>query len=415
MMSPVRGRPVVVLVLTVMLSAALAMAGTPALAAKPKGPPIVIGMYTPVAGNAAGVAYPYAVSAVNAAIRAANKAGDLKQPIQLDFCDPKEDPTEAAKCARQFVDDKVAAVVGSFSQLGGSAIQPVLVNAGIANFGVYPLAGGDLSATVAFPIVGGSLPVYASGPTVLAKAGAHKIFVPHLDSAAAQAVVTYVKAGAKSVTGSEVVGDIGIPATAPDLAPFVAAAKSAGADAAVLALSEPLAVKYIQAAASAGIKMKFVYVGFTPEAIAQLGPLANGVLTPMPLPPDTAATRKLYPEMNTFNADMAAQAKTGDKYAKIKNTHPAHTLRAWVAMRQLVQVLKKIPAGSEITAATVLNQINQTPQFDIGFKLPPVKFPGPVATFPRITDYQIFNVIIKKNDYVLQAKQPINTLTMFTT
>jgi ABC-type branched-subunit amino acid transport system substrate-binding protein len=390
---------------------ALGVSASPIGAAEASGEPIKIGIYAPVAGNPTGVSFPYSISAAEAAVAAINDTGGAKdRPFELVVCDPKENPNDAAACANTFVDEGVVAVVGSFSTQGAAAVQPVLEASGVPNFGVFPISGADLQSTNSYPLVGGSVPVFAGAPQFLKDAGAKSVWVVHIDNASAAAVAGFSEQGAK-LAKIDFAGSQGIPGVPPDMSPYVAAAQDAGADAVILAVSEAAAVQFIEASQAAGADFKFASVGFSPANLEALGDAAEGVIVPTPIPPDTKATRKQFPEMRQFHKDMAAQAKTGDDSARPENTQLPHTQRVWTSVYELADVIDAMP-GDEVTAATVKAQIDDTPEFDIGFGKP-FSFPGPVSTFPRVGNFWVYHVAVKDGKHVLAEKQPIDISKVF--
>ena len=92
------------------------------------------------------LAQPDQLSAAKAAVAGINARGGLDgKTVTLDFCNDKGDPNEGAKCARKMISDKVVAVVGG-QNLTGSAVDPILDAAGIAQFGLGPITGPDFTS-----------------------------------------------------------------------------------------------------------------------------------------------------------------------------------------------------------------------------------------------------------------------------
>src|SRR5205823_11390680 len=95
-----------------------AASSTPAV---PTGTPIKIGLIEPVGTTL--LNFDYGVAAPQgAAIGINGKGGINGHPVQIDFCNEKNDPNEAARCAQQMVSDKVMATAATLSLSGGSAI-----------------------------------------------------------------------------------------------------------------------------------------------------------------------------------------------------------------------------------------------------------------------------------------------------
>ena len=410
-------RGVIVALVCVATAMATVGASTPAGAAKAKGTSIKIGLYAPIAANTVGLSFPYELSAAQAAVRAINKAGGVgpdHQPLELIFCDPKENPNDAADCARTFVSQNVVSVVGSFSVQGSPAILPVLQAAGIPNFGGYPIGGNDITSPLTYPLIAGSTAVYTYVPQALKNAGAKSVFLVNLDNATSATTIGYTKTGAKAA-GITFAGNRGVSGVVADMSPFVAAAKDSGADSVMFSTSEGAAVQFIQAAKAAGANFKYGYVGFTPDALSKLGDSAEGIVYPSMIPPASKSILKSCPgkcasTLKQFVKEMAAQAKAGDKFARLENIQDVHTQHAWSAVHVLVeQVINKM-SGS-ITAATVASQINATKSFDTGFGAA-FSFPGKVTAFPRLGNLYLYDVIYTKGTYKLQKKDPIDVATI---
>ena len=249
------------------------------------------------------------------------------------------------------------------------------------------------------------MPVFAGAPFFFKEQGIEKVYAVNIDNASAAAVAGFVERGTNAA-GLDFVGNSSVPATVPDMAPYVGAAQDAGAEGVVLALSEPGAVQFIQAAEAAGADFTFAAVGFTPENLDALGDAAEGVVVPSPIPPDTPGTRREFPEMRQYHRDMRAQARTGDEFARISKTQLPHTQRAWSAVYELAEVIEAIP-GDEVTAATVLAQLEATAEFDTGFG-EAFSIPGSVSTFPRIGNFWIYNVVVRDGRHVLVDDEPID-------
>ena len=394
--------------------AAQASAASTPSAKAPTGPPLKIGFYYPVSANPVGSVLPMALSAARAAIRAINTSGGAHgSPLQLDFCDPKENPNTAAACARQFIADGDVAVAGSFSTQGGTVIVPALTAAGIPSLGVYPLAGADLTSPLAFPISGGSIAAFAAAPYFLKQAGAKKIFFPYVSgSAGALANEAYVKAGAAKV-GSTFVGDVGIPGTAPDLSPYIATVKSSGADAVVLGIPEAQSIQFIEQAAQQGLNVKYEFIGFLPDNVQKLGPLLNNLVVPNPYPPATSATEQQFPTLKQFATEMAAEAKSGDQYAAQKYWFPIHTESPWFAVHFAANVINAIPKSQTVTPQTVLT-VAQGVQHENPLGVgPSFNWTQPkIAKFPRLENTFVYWATIKNQKYVLVRNKPVDILAV---
>jgi ABC-type branched-subunit amino acid transport system substrate-binding protein len=163
------------------------------------------------------------------AIKAVNAAGGVHgHSIDLVTCDSASNLNTAASCGQQMVSDRVVAVV---MQSGEDSMMPYLQNAGIPTMddGGLPLyyrspvsfITNDLSADVS----GGYL-------ALLAHAGCKSVSsILALPGQTSQSVAIYTAAqtAAAKRFGVNWKGNITVPSTAPDLAPFMDEAASKGA------------------------------------------------------------------------------------------------------------------------------------------------------------------------------------------
>ncbi len=398
----------VVLVLAIVSAGLVAATSTSAVAVKaPSGEPILIGQYIPVAANESGVSFPQSVAAAKAAIRGINKAGGLDgRPLKLDECDPGNDPNAAEACARQFVDDGVVAIVGSYAR-NSDVVQPIVGDAGIVNVG--PGGGNaDYAAKTAVLLDSGALGAYGSLGFAAEAAGLKKIFVAHADSANASVVINFVKAGAKAA-GIEFVGSVAVPASAPDFAPYAAAAKDAGADIVAIVLSDPDSVKFINAATLAGDTFEYAHVEgiITPKSFEQLGKEAEGLIEVGAYPPPSSA--KQFPVVARFLKDMKAEYKAGDKDAAPDLIGGTNGLLKWLSVQAVADVIKQLPPGSAINKDTVLNGFNTVQNLDFGL-WPPItpSVAGPISILPKITNPYVFFTKVKNGKRVLISTKPFD-------
>ena len=369
-----------------------------------KGTTIKIGTYAPVADNASGITYPQIPAAVKAAVRAINRDGGFRgAKAEVVFCDTKDDPNGSAACARKFVDEGVVAVVGGYT-IQGPSLVPVLQDAGIPNIGMVAINAEDNLSPISFPL-DGTLLVFPTQALQLGQAGAKNVYVARADVPAAAVVPSFIKAAAKEA-GITVAGVGSTPLNTPDLTPYASAAQASGADTVELVYPDTDAVKFIRAAQQIGYKPKFSYQegGFTPEELKQLGSLTEGMVTPGPFPPVSAA--KQFPELGHYLRDIRAQFKTGDQGAAPKY-YGSSSIRPWLAVQALRKVIEASPAGP-ITSATVLNGLRTAQNLDLGLIPPWTPSKSPIPIFPRMSNTYQYFIKLKHGKYVLVDKQPVD-------
>ena len=94
--------------------------------------------------------------AQGAVVQINNSGGLGGHELKLITCNDSADPNKAADCARQAVDEGVAALVGGFTA-NGDAIMPILEQAGIPWFAPPGISAAELSSENSYPITSGVL------------------------------------------------------------------------------------------------------------------------------------------------------------------------------------------------------------------------------------------------------------------
>jgi len=143
-------------------AATTAAGATPGSSAgAPTGDPIKVMVTAPV--NTQLPPYPNIPGAAEVYEKYINdKGGVAGRPLQVITCDNKGDPNEGANCARQAIEEKVVAVVGSFT-FDASRIIPVLEEGKTAWFGACcPLVEQEFSSPISFAL-GSLLPGMGAG------------------------------------------------------------------------------------------------------------------------------------------------------------------------------------------------------------------------------------------------------------
>src|SRR5437764_806935 len=109
------------------VASALVVSATAAAAAAPA--PVKLGLFA-ATGVPAGV-NPQAVAGARAAVRALNAAGGLDgHPVQLVFCNHRNDPNLSLACARKMVAEHVLAMIGGYA-FNDATMIPILAKAHI--------------------------------------------------------------------------------------------------------------------------------------------------------------------------------------------------------------------------------------------------------------------------------------------
>lgn len=313
-------------------------------------------------------ANPQIVEGALAAARALNNAGGIQdRPLEIIPCDNHNDPNEAAECGRQAVAEGAVASVGDLTQQSTEYL-PIYEENQIAALGNSPANPASFTSPASFPITGGAVSNFAGLGRYVADAGAEAIAVVRPDIGPAAIAQTLVAAGTDPV-GAEVVNDIAVPADAPDMASYAAAALDGGADGIVLALGAQQAINFIQAAQQTDPDVVIGFVASSlDEVIDALGAGAEGlILAEFLVPPDveTEGTAEYVQEMTD-----AGYSEVG----ALRNT-------AWLSVHVFAQVAADLP---EITNTTVFEALGRAEGLTSPLT-PPIQFTeGGVFDLPRV-------------------------------
>jgi len=319
---------------------------TTASAAKPTGAPIKLGVLASLTGPSAHftevpAGAQAAANAINAAGGVKDPAGGPNRPIEIEVCDDAFDPNQAASCARKAVDDKELAMVGNVTP-HGDVYAPIMYAAGIPLIGIQANAAAESLNELSFPIQGGSVVNLLTDVAFLAKQGAKKLTLEHIQNAAADFLVVQMKKKAEAL-GMTVVNDVLIPADAADMTPFAARFTSNGADSAVMVEPPDRVAKIITALNQAGVSLEKFKIAalMSPTDLKKLGAAANGFYNV-----DAA-----YPVDYTSNPGIKQFTK---EYASVKSAPDASVLalQAWVSVHVIAENL--IPKMTTIDSASLV-------------------------------------------------------------
>jgi branched-chain amino acid transport system substrate-binding protein len=306
------------------------------------GSPILIGGAAPL--HSPIYTEPTVQTGLQAAVDAVNASGGVNgHPLKLDFCDTQYTADGELECARQFISDKVAAVLdpyfladqtGEPEQLLAAAKIPVFAAQGVSPF--------ELQDPDVFMLASG-LPGWAYGAVdALLRAGSRNLTVMLDTNPASQFAGTLLVAAAKlaGITPRVVTGD---PNSDPTFAAAAAEATRGGVNGIALFPSPPDCPKMISALRSGGYtgNLSAPTVLLSAAVIKQLGPAGNGLLadSQVALTTDTANTG-----IQSFTAGM-------QKYGDDQITDAASY--AWTAVQVFVQAIAKASSfeSADITAA----------------------------------------------------------------
>lgn len=325
---------------------------TASTAAKTTGDPVEVMV---IYEKSAGVANPEIPDGAKAAAKALNKkTGVGGRPVKVLVCDTNNDPNTAADCGRQAVDQGVVALIGVLTP-HSTGFMSLMEQSKIPSIGVIAAGFADFTSPAAFPITGG-LPATAGNlPRFLADAGAKKISIARIDLAAAAIISTFSNTALGKVN-QEIVNDVPVPQSAPDMSSYVQATLANGTDGILVALAGQDAVNFVQAAKQADPKVKLAVISTEPGAFAKaLGDQAAGIIEgPAFLPPLSVKSK----EGTRFLNEMKA--------AGYKDTS-GFRLNSWLSMQVLAKVADGLP---DVTSAAVYDKLNATSNLATGLTPP---------------------------------------------
>ncbi len=226
------------------------------------GTPITVLTITP--SGTSGADFPDIPTVLAAFAKATNAAGGIAgHPLRVESCNDKNDPNTAGTCARQAVNDKAVAVLGSFSQFADS-ILPILGAAKIPYLAANAISGSEYSDTNSYPLVPGPIGFAALGT----KAGQRcaKTDIVTYDLPAAAGLAPFVTMGL-AASNKTVDTTVKAPVTTTDFSSTVSNAKNA--DCIISILPEQALNQYLAKATSLGVSQAiFAPAGPVPEVLS---------------------------------------------------------------------------------------------------------------------------------------------------
>jgi|CXWK01.1.fsa_nt_gi ABC-type branched-subunit amino acid transport system substrate-binding protein len=350
---------------------AAAEESTTTTVAPPTGEPIRL-MTIFEAGGAG--ATPEISDGVQAAAEAINRNGGINnRPIEIIECDAGNDPNTAAECGRQAVAEGVVAVVGALTSNAGEYM-PILEENKIPAIGNVPAATADFLSAASFPIYGGLPAASAALAAGLVEKGATNISVARVDLAAASAIAVFANT-ALATKGLAVGKDVSVPASAPDMATYVALATDGGTDGVVVGLFGQDATNFIiqlrQTAPDVQIAATTTDFAAVVEA---LGDGADGIVVTQffeSVEGDSPAAKQFMDDLVAIGVDEPGGFRA-NSYASV------------MVFAQIVSEM------ADISAAALWDLLPTLENIDVGM-MPPVQFKtGGAGGIPRL-----FNVCVQ--------------------
>lgn len=348
---------------------------------------------------------PEVPAGVRAAADGVNERGGIAgRPIEVIYCNDRNDPNEAASCGREAVDEGVAAVVGSYSLAGSARVLPLLEDAQIPYINPVVLGATDTSSPVSFLMTGDVIGNFVACGYQLAEAGATTVKVIRLDLAAAAQAESFVSIGLGSA-GLELAGSVPVPPGTTDVNPFVASALADGTDGIVFIDTIQSVQLYLTAMEQAGVDFDEVHVctiyDALPEtSVAELGDLADGVYVTSGFPPRTAGVNPL---MDQFLEEMDALGEDVPRND--------HALNGWLGIQLLARVGEDL---ADLDGPTLLAALDEARDLDFEGLIPPYSS-EPASAFPgleRVFGSGVYLLRVEGGEHQLVQPDPVDAFNL---
>ncbi|WP_207844280.1 ABC transporter substrate-binding protein [Williamsia soli] len=320
--------------------------------------------------------------------------------IKINFCDTNVDPNQEVNCARQFVKDKVTAVVYPLFLVNPSGAQfQVLEAANIPAIGTGGTSPAEYNSPVAFPLSSGMAGYMYGNVYSLVNSGSTKISVLGDNQAQTQANFAAVEEAMNTAGLKPVQVVPGDPTTDPTFATAASKAIAGGVDGVIAAGSPNNLPKMVTALRQAGYTGTITASsGNAPGALLKaLGNAAEGMLITSMLatPTDTANTG-----VEAFLADM----KQYQPDAQINEQSEF----AWAATKLFADVAADI---EDINAQKVLDAMNDlSDPVDLGVTAPysVVGKESPTPINDRITNPTVYINEVKNGEVMATTGEPVD-------
>lgn len=301
----------------------------------------------------------YLPQGAEAAIARINATGGINgRPLELVVCDDQRTPTGGAQCAQEFAGDELlVATVGDVTSFGGDS-NPVLESAEIAGVGTSIMGAGDFAAARIFGMNPGAMALLGMASFLYDDLGARNIGMAVIQDPVAEALPGLIDAAILGPRDSQLGGTVTISISAADVSPQAAALVDS--DGHMLALSEDLVLRYIQASRQQGSTAPIVVAESTTAAET-----LQENLSPTDL-------EQVY-GISYFN--KTSQGYT-DYLADMEEFQPDITpsdlsANAWLSVMVFADLAKGL---DEVTRANVMAGMAELAGYDTGGMTPPLDF-----------------------------------------
>jgi ABC-type branched-subunit amino acid transport system substrate-binding protein len=334
--------------------------------------------------------YPINPSAGKAIVQYMNANGGVNgRPIDLIVCDSQTNANQTANCARQAVQDKVVAVVGTYAA-NGAVIPPILQAANIPYSPAYPVAPSEFTSPISFPTT--STPFILTGMGYIAGKVCNKPTLLSYQQPSTQFNDQAINAGVVS-QGKKLLNTIVVPSNTTDYAPIATQAIK-GADCLIVYGTATMSAGLYPALAAAGATQRII--GFNSQT------LGYPINTKAPSLTKNGIVVGIFPPYSdpVWNNYKAAVTKYGDPKTFDYQEFGAELVYGNLVVFQ--KVLDSIPSGTDITSATVLAALKGTTALSTDGLYPPFNFTQQLAVkgFNQLFDHSVTFGLVSGTDAV---------------
>jgi ABC-type branched-subunit amino acid transport system substrate-binding protein len=310
-----------------------------------------------------------------------NNAGGLGgHELKLITCNDSADPNKAADCARQAVDEGVAAMVGGFTA-NGDAVMPILEQAGIPWFAPPGISAAELSSSDSYPITSGVLGLAGLGQMAAAD-GCDKVASVNYDLPSAGQIAQLVDLALQNA-GHDKSTLIKVPPTTTDFSTI--AQETSDYDCAVVGTPPQAFLGVAAAGAQLGSTTKYYVVpgGLTDSVAKNGGDAVEGTKSLSNFPD---VDDPMWDDAIKYSGVTSDEENGGLSGLYFQNT--------WVAFRTFLSLIKN---NDDFSAAGVKATLDATTQVDTDGFTPPFSFAEdfPAPGLNRVFNYQELTFEIK--------------------
>jgi ABC-type branched-subunit amino acid transport system substrate-binding protein len=346
----VRGVALAVLLAAVAIPVNAAAASAPSAAAS--GPVVKVGMIYSLTGPLAST--PEVKDAMLASIAAFNKRGGVgtnHARLQADVCDSKSDANGEVACARQMVDDGVAATFNDLTFNNPAGVNDILQAAGIPRIGIGGTDISEFGSPVSYPISAGVIAAYLGTAVGFKQDGNTKICLIRTDAPTGATFKGFL-APSFTAIGVDITCDVAVATGATDYAPYIAQLQQENPKAVLISHTDSVTTQLIGAMAQLNAKIP---LGGNPgsfklDTLKKYPAITKGTVLSESFPYPSQVNAKSFPGLKQYFADMQASGKSSLSQAKLKPSD----FGPWMATLAFVNVTKALDSFTPVTVVGAL-------------------------------------------------------------